>query len=822
MSNSSKKSSTATSPNLPDQALNQMKLDEREFLGTVLNDLDDAVVVIDQEGDILLANPQAIQYFFSENPVSHSISDYFDLDNVADAMQFSNLLEGLHSKVLLENGGHVTAVRKSNPSQKVEFRYKNNDSTYMTLLLIDITERIRTRCAIEYKEVLLNGILDNSKDAIIATDANGNVEVFSSTAEKMFDYCFAEMSIERVFRLFQADIQPRIRYTLYRLIAEPLTKNIILENVYCVRADGKSLPCTVMVSHAEINQRSILIYHFSEVRDFKFFIDTINDAYLSFGEDGQILEWNRAAESIFGWSKNEAQGLSFTDLKIQLDDQPVEVQNLEKALNSFYQKEIDSPELIEAAKKDGTVFPIDITLWPTSYNDTRIFNAFIKDNSLKKKHQDQLKFSAYHDSLTRLFNRFRLRKDLETELKKIKEEAKQLAVLFIDLDKFKNINDSLGHDVGDQLLQKTADRIISKVPETSLIARVGGDEFIVVFCDVTDHAEVIGCVELIMASFRDPITIGASTISITASMGLAFYPGCGTNIDDILRAADTAMYCAKKKGRNNYKIYTETLHKETTKRVDIEKSMDAGLHEKQMYLVYQPKVNLVTQKIVGFEALLRWDHPTLGTISPLDFIPIAEEIGRILEITRYVIDLLCQTISHWLREEPVYQQTPLPVSLNISAQHFNFDLVSDLLTPIRQHNIPAELVQIEITEHSLVDNFSECQQALDLLSFEGIKICIDDFGTKYSSLQYLSTLPIDILKIDRVFVMQMEEPQHQNIVKSIIGLASNLNIDTVVEGVETAEQLDLIKDFGGEVIQGFFYSPPLSVKDIMAYISRMA
>ncbi|MCG9890264.1 MAG: EAL domain-containing protein [Thermosynechococcaceae cyanobacterium MS004] len=438
-----------------------------------------------------------------------------------------------------------------------------------------------------------------------------------------------------------------------------------------------------------------------------------------------------------------------------------------------------------------------------------------QDITERKESESQLLYNSLHDSLTQLPNRSQLIQRIELALLRVQRaEIHTFAILFMDLDRFKNINDSLGHLAGDQLLVKIAQRLQSKIRAVDLVARLGGDEFVILLEDLPGVQNAIQVAEKILNEFQIPIVLKQREIIITTSIGIVFGTSDYTQASELLRDADTAMYQAKSQGKNNYKVFNTLMHVEVRERLDLESDLRKGLEREEFIIYYQPILDLSTLNWVGFEALIRWNHPTLGFISPASFLPLAEETGLIVSLDYWTLKTACQQLSQWQRQFPSAEA--LKISVNLTDQGLgqnNFIEYVDMV--LSQTSLESRSLNLEITEGVLVKDISKTIEVLTNLQAREIQISIDDFGTGYSSLNYLHRLPLDTLKIDRSFVSQMQTgSRNHKIVKTIITLSNELGIRVVAEGIETEQQLELLISLGCEMGQGYLFAKPMPVNAV--------
>ena len=444
----------------------------------------------------------------------------------------------------------------------------------------------------------------------------------------------------------------------------------------------------------------------------------------------------------------------------------------------------------------------------------------IQDITAKHQAEEKLRYDASYDSLTELSNRTVFMKQLNKSVVRATDENDyEFAVIFVDLDKFKLVNDSIGHTVGDKLLVAVAKRLKKCLPADCTLARFGSDEFLILLDEDIEEEKLILLVEEIQKQVNLVYGISGQEISITSSIGVVYYDDIHNTAEDVLRDADTALHIAKTQGRSRYVFFDEQMRKKAISQMRLEKDLHRAVERNELYLVYQPIIALADKKIVGFEALIRWNHPQIGFVSPLDFISIAEENGTIVKIGNFVLDEACRQLRIW--QNAFVDDLPLTVSVNVSAkQLLKKQLLTEVLEIFEKYQIAPNQIKLEITESVVVENSEAVISILKQFRAMGIKLSMDDFGTGYSSLSYLHKLPINTLKIDRSFVSQMtDETESAEIVKTIVLLAKNLQLDIVAEGIETAEQHEILRDLGCEFGQGYHFSKPLNVEDATDFIN---
>jgi diguanylate cyclase (GGDEF)-like protein/PAS domain S-box-containing protein len=454
----------------------------------------------------------------------------------------------------------------------------------------------------------------------------------------------------------------------------------------------------------------------------------------------------------------------------------------------------------------------------------------VQDVTVQKMAEEEIKKLAFYDSLTGLSNRLLFMNRLSQEIVASKRNGTQFALLYLDLDQFKRINDTFGHYIGDLLLKKIAgalqhsirgtdiaSRLGSEDPEKR-IARLGGDEFTVILSDISEIEHVAMVARRIIKEVPQSYIIEGNEITVTTSMGISMYPVDGLDGDILLKHADTAMYQAKNSGRNNFQFYKAELNAQAVERFSLERDISRALDREEFILYYQPKLEVSTRRIVGAEALIRWQHPERGIVPPGVFIPIAEESGQIVAINRWVVETASRQWQKW-REAGL---APGVVAVNLSGYQFAQQKVLETISvALEKSGLDAEFLEIEITENVFMQNIQEAATILQQLKEMGIRVSLDDFGTGYSSFSYLSSFKVDTLKIDRSFVMNcIEQPKNLIIIKAIIAMGHSLGIKIVAEGVETSEQLAIIGEYGADEAQGYYFSRPVPPEELVDILKK--
>ena len=438
-------------------------------------------------------------------------------------------------------------------------------------------------------------------------------------------------------------------------------------------------------------------------------------------------------------------------------------------------------------------------------NGDHFIEGVILDITERELVRQQIEYLAVQDPLTELYNRYKFNDQLVSAVDEANQNNEHFAMLFIDLDRFKNINDSLGHQLGDRLLRKVASRLQTVIPEQHFLARMGGDEFVILMRDIQDENEVKSLASDINRTLRKPFNIDSYQLRTSCSIGISLCPQHDTHSHILWRYADTAMYQVKNRGGDGYQFFTNEMGDLVQHRITIEHGFIPALENKQFELHYQPQVNIHTGEVIGAEALLRWRHPDLGFISPAEFIPIAEETGFIHDLGDWIIKEALIQLSRWQQHNP-----NISLAVNVSAVQITEEFPEKIDALTRQFNLRPFSLELEITESLLMENIDFVLPLLNQICEKNIRFAIDDFGTGYSSLSYLRYLPIDKLKIDRAFVMNLEDSDDDvSLVRAIVAMAKNLNLKVLAEGIETQPQLAILQTLGCESYQGYYFSKPV-------------
>ena len=694
-------------------------------------------------------------------------------------------------------------------------------------------ERDRAMFAVHQEdETRLRAIIETALDAVVQMDAEGIITGWNNQAEKIFGWT-SEEAVGRA--LHETIIPPRYReahvHGLKRLLASgegPVLNSRV--EMTGLHRDGHEFPVELSISQAKTTDK----YEFNGfIRDiterkqaeaallekesqYRIAIETALDGFWMLDTRGCLLQVNDAYVRLSGYSRDELLNMCIPDLEVH-ERREEAAAHMEKIVQNGYDK-FESRH----KKKDGSIWPVQITSTYIPAEGGRFF-VFISDLTARKQAEEKMLYLAHYDALTGLPNRTLLRDRLEQEIKKAHRASLKMALLFIDLDRFKEVNDTLGHSMGDILLMEAARRISDCVRETDTVARLGGDEFTVILSELDDTDSIDRIAGNILQKLVEPFQLEDKVAYVSASMGITLYPDDATLMEDLLKDADQAMYVAKNAGRNRYSYFTPALQEAAQTRLRLLNDLRGALAGGQFRIYFQPIVELATGRIHKAEALIRWQHPVRGMVSPAEFIPLAEESGLIVGIGDWIFKEAARHVKNW---RALYN-AEFQVSVNTS-RHADFQ-ISVNVSPVQLHitdlyqtwraymqelELPGKSMVIEITEGLLLDADTSVTDKLHEFHDVGIQVSLDDFGTGYSSLSYLKKFDIDYLKIDQSFVRDLAtDPNDMALSEAIIVMAHKLGLKVIAEGVETEQQRDMLAAAGCDYGQGYLFSRPVPAKE---------
>lgn len=626
--------------------------------------------------------------------------------------------------------------------------------------------------------------------------------------QHMIDHEIATMTIVVSGETSIDDISRALRKGAYDYLKKPYVPEELLATVNnAIRK--KRLEDSNRVMESRLNRSEKL---------HRFIVNNSPDIIYILDEKGCFSFLNSKIEQLLGYDRNELIGHPIAAI--------IEEEDLEKAHYFFEQatRSEHSSRSIEIAIRPREAGHskrfFELSIWPVDETSElngaaqryRIYGT-ARDITDRMEAEAFINFQAYHDLLTRLPNRSLFKDRLSMALTQAARNNQRLAVMFIDLDRFKVINDSLGHTMGDRLLQAVSQRLLGCIRRGDTLSRFGGDEFTLLLPDSQSPLAASQVAEKILESIKAPFKLGEHDIYVGASIGIAIYPEGGTTMDALIKNADIAMYRVKNTGKDGYHVFSHDMTISATQRLMLEQDMRRALENNEFEVHYQPQVDTHTERLVGLEALVRWNHPAMGRLAPAEFIPVAEDSRLIVELDRLTLSAACRQVGHYHRNG----HPELKLSVNLSPLLLDRDnFVDHILETLAREQFPTHLLELEITEGLLMNDRTDVVQKLTLLSNAGVRIAIDDFGTGYSSLSYLQKFPIDTLKIDRSFIHAIKTAEEEAcIVNAIISMALGLKLHIVAEGVESSAQLSYLRSLGCHTVQGYLFGQAVPLEDLM-------
>lgn len=571
----------------------------------------------------------------------------------------------------------------------------------------------------------------------------------------------------------------------------------------------------ISTSIMKVRVRNLLLRKYAEkqLRLAAKVFESSGEAIMIIDKNNCIVEVNQAFTALTGYSLSDIKGRNPSLLSAGRTDPSVYEkmwQHIEE--HGFWQGELWDKD------KSGRIYPkwISISVVRNAYNDIEFYIASFTDISERKAAEEHINHLAHRDALTGLFNRFSLQDAIDQALARAKREKIEIAILIIDLDNFKEINDAHGHVAGDKLLVEAAQRMCNSVRQTDIIARWGGDEFVVVLTHVENSSAAARVAEKLRHNLSIPYVHEDIEMISSPSIGVSMFPSDGDNIEILMKNADMALYHAKEMGRNNYQFFSDGIKEADLERIRLRNDLRSALNLNQFELHYQPQLDAKTSKVTGFEALVRWHHPTLGTIPPGLFIPIAEESGLILQLGDWVMNEACRQLKEW-RDHSL---SNVGMAVNLSASQLRSPaLLASIVQILHTHNLQGSDLELEVTESVAMQDPVASIGQLNSLRIMGVKLSIDDFGTGYSSLSYLKQMPVNTLKLDQSFVRDIDTDKHNAVIcEATINLAHHMGLLVIAEGVETEAQRNILTSLNCDILQGYLFSKPAPAADARKFI----
>ena len=822
----------------------QADLRARErFLSATLRAVPDLLMVFDYE--------ERRPLFMSEAVGCHLGYDWDYIDSLGDrfiptlvhagdlvpAAEFTDYLSRLARGEIIERPlrmRHANGDWKPFSSRTASLEASNGRCRIGVIVARDVTEQLQVRERIDQQERRYKLLAENFSDIICTTDENLNITYISPSVERLLGYDLEQVDPKRL---------PVLRnHPLFKVMYTPLSRHVAkarrerrhpqIQAMDYVRVFEVDVPhqngsvislevqCSLLWDEPNGLQGLLLVCRDVTQRAqleadrrlaAKVFENNLQAIFIT-NKEGCISQINRAFTELTGYTSEDALGARASLLSPRTHQ--VSFTGVIKPIldrTGFWQGEL------RVREKDGMEIAtaVGITSVTDKQGESLGYITAFTDITERKNADDRIRRLAFYDPLTGLPNRILFMERLNHELQQARRLSSQVALLFIDLDRFKSVNDSMGHAAGDQLLGKIAQRLGSCVRDNDSLARMGGDEFTIILGDLGDRSRAIAAsvsvVKKVMAALDDPFILRGQEVFLSASIGVAVYPQDGDDASTLLQHADVAMYNAKKAGKNTFQFYIEAMNARALEKLELQNGLYKATVNHEFRVLYQPIIALASGAIIGVETLLRWNHPIRGPIEPAEFVPAAEESGLIVRIGEWVLKEACQQMACWLSEGCGLEW----IAVNISARQFaEGNLVRHVVSALEESALPARYLELELTESILMDDMSYTLEMLRDLKGMGVDLAIDDFGTGYSSLSYLKQFPIDRLKIDRTFVKCLpDDEEDQRITQAIIAIAHSFNLAVVAEGVERQEQVEFLSQHGCEAVQGYLFGRPMGADE---------
>jgi len=691
------------------------------------------------------------------------------------------------------------------------------------IALTDITERRRS-------EELFRASVESAPLAMLMINREGTIILANAEAVRLFGYGHKELLGHQVEMLVPDRLKPGYSELRAGFLLHPEARRMgVGHDLYAVRKDGTEFPVEIGLNPIETEHGTFILSAIVDVTDRKraeaalqesearktAIVQSALDCIVTINHEGKILEFNPAAERVFGYASAEVVGRALAEVIIPPSLREAHRQGLTRYLATGETHILGKRIEMNAMRSDGTEFPVELSVTPLGSGVAPIFTGFIRDITQRKAAEADIERLAYFDPLTQLPNRRLLLDRLQHAVAARARNRNLGAILFVDLDDFKNLNDTEGHDVGDLLLQRVAGRLRVCVRAGDTIARQGGDEFVVMLENLSENpqeaafqAKAIG--EKILGAIAQHCLVAGREYHCTASVGVALFGDHRESVDDLLKRADLAMYRAKASGSNRVQFFDSKMQAGVARHASMAADLRRAVQEGEFVLLYQPQVD-DEGRLTGAEALIRWDHSRRGLVSPAEFIPLAEETGLIQPLGEWVLETVCAQLVTWSARPDTAHLT---LAVNVSAHEFRHpDFVARVLEVVHRARADPHKLVLEFTESQLVANIEESIDKMTALKGSGAALCLDDFCTGYSSLSYLKQLPLSQLKIDQSFVRNiLTDPNGASIARTIVGLGQSLGLAVIAEGVETEEHRAFLARQGCHAFQGYLFGRPGSVE----------
>lgn len=740
-----------------------------------------------------------------------------------------------HQRIGLESRWYIGAYTKFLVSLLPELRSCVGEDTdaligiisaLLKVVFLDINLVLDTYAASDNR---VRAIMDSVAESVITIDEAGIIESFNPAAERLFGYQANQVTGENIKLLMPSPYREHHDEYLHRFCSTGEKRCIGLgfREVEGLHKDGGTFPMELSISEMRLPERRLFIgivrditarrRDEAEMAKLSTAIEQTADSIMITDARGIIEYVNAGFEKTTGYRREEVIGQKPSVIQSGLQSS-----DFYRSLWSTILAGSVFQDILINRKKNGTLYYEEKTITPLRdvHGTITHFVSTGKDITERMRTQERLQYLAHHDVLTDLPNRLLFMDRLSQAITRARRTGRLIGLLFMDLDRFKKINDTLGHPVGDQLLKELSQRLRFCLREDDTIARLSGDEFAILLPDLHTVDDILPITNKILSQYHLPFHIDGHELFITTSIGIALHPTDGADPATLLKNADTAMYAAKHRGRGSFSFYTPDMNAMADLHLQMENELRHALDRNELHMVFQPQFAIGnTPELLGVEALLRWRHPELGDIDPVQFIPLLEDTGLIIPVGEWILRSAFAQLRHWHDSDI---RVPC-MSINIAPRQLTDDnFVPFILASLAEYNLPAECIELEITESSMMQNEEDAIDVLRKLDATGVRIAMDDFGTGYSSLSYLQRLPVRTLKIDQSFIQQIaHDNDDSELTRAIVAMGHNLNLRVIAEGVETQAQLDYIQSHGCDGVQGYYLGRPLPAEELSQTLSRV-
>lgn len=807
------------SPDKRDKKQSPETIDFSNLTETIMSRVGAGIYVV-QNGVFIYASP-----FYRE------LTGYSDAELIGH-----NPLDRLHPDDRAMVREKAVECLKGERTEPYEYRFIKKDGEVMWVMetlasiihedqraslgsFMDVTTRKIMEERLNHSEKKYRNMVEQMEDSYHETDLTGYLTFVNDAECRNLGYSREELIGMNISRFIDEEnskkmapviagvINTGIPVKAYELeVTRKDGTKVFNETSISLITDSKGKPVGLRGIARDVTERKLLEEKIRQSEErYRTIIEEMEEWYFETDLAGTITFCNDILAEGLGYSHDEMTGTSFRNLVKQED-----AGTIYKIFRQVYETGEPARNFpYKLVRPTGGITFTEFSIFPRRSEDGGIsgFRGVGQDVTERKRAEERIQYLATHDTLTGLPNRLMFGQLLNHAIQAAERYKRQLAVFFIDLDRFKIINDSLGHEAGDQFLQEIAKRLRKSLRAVDVVARLGGDEFVILIEEVNNISQVETVARNVLSTVIKPVPIMEQECRVTASVGISMYPKDGSDEQSLMKNADIAMYCAKEAGKNNYQLYSSDMQSQSIEQLSIETNLRQALKRKEFSLNYQAKVDFKTGMITGVEALLRWRNPSLGSVPPLRFIPVAEETGMIVPIGRWVLKTACAQNVEWQRQG----LPPVCMAVNLSIRQItDTGLIEDIRAALKDSGLAPNLLELEVTESMVMHDTERMIKVLSQIKDMGVRLAIDDFGTGYSSLAQIKHFPVDTLKVDRSFIRNIPDNlEDEAITEAIIAMGKRLSLTVVAEGVETQEQMDFLEKHACDEMQGFYFSKPV-------------